>query len=318
MLLGTVLVVYVSLENAAAPELVPLKAAASEFLGAGSEVRIVGAHELSDREAIAGAPDADGIVELSFGPDRSTVLLRFYAVREQAWVDRRIGFSPDDDPVERGRFLGLAVASTLQKAPKPPEPVSEPEPRTQPPAVAPRPARDEPRAAPARVPRHPSLHLAATTQRSPDATFWEAGALVAGRMPILEHVSAQLAVLGSVGELSSAGVSSRSLDLGAGIVWHVLPASSRAGLAARLDCWAGLGDLSRTLGQSAVERRFRWRAEADALGELSYRMGDSVGVHGAAGVGLLLGRTVIYARDRELAAVPALRLRLELGLSSTF
>jgi hypothetical protein len=316
MLLGTVLVVYVSLENAAAPELVPLKAAASEFLGVDSEVRIVGGPELSDQEAIAGAPDADGIVELRFGPDRSTVFLRFYAVSEHAWIDRRIGFSPDDDPVERGRFLGLAVASTLQKTPKP-APAKESRPRARAIEVAARPARDELRLTPPRAPRPPSLRVAATTQQSLDAAFWEVGALVAGRIAIFGDVSGQLGVVGSFGQLRSAGVSSRSLDLGAGIVWDVLPFGSRAGLAARLDCWAGLGDLSRT-GQSAVERRFRWRAEGDALGELSYRLGETIGVYGAAGVGLQLGRTVIYARDRELATVPALRLKLELGLSSTF
>ena len=145
-------VILVAAGSAADPTTYAIERAASAALGRGARVLV---HESmgapTDGEALAASPETgpSAIVEMTWGDGGHRVaVLRVHLGGGDRWLDRTIGFGPNDADSERARTIGFAlasmipesetsVASTAPPAPPPPAPPPPAPPPPTPPTAAP-------------------------------------------------------------------------------------------------------------------------------------------------------------------------------------
>jgi hypothetical protein len=119
MSVAVILVIIVASGGGQSPAARGLIAASSETLGAGVSVQIHEAAVPSDDEAarIEAATAPRAVAELLWLDDAQTrAHLRLHVARTDRWIDRVIAFASADNPSERGRTLGFALASMLPEA----------------------------------------------------------------------------------------------------------------------------------------------------------------------------------------------------------
>jgi len=89
-------------------------------LGADSQVEVREARELpADATAVVAQDQAhaDAVAELTWADaTHRRARLHVHVARTGRWIDRSIGFQASDQPAERGRTLGFAIASMLPEA----------------------------------------------------------------------------------------------------------------------------------------------------------------------------------------------------------
>ena len=296
-------VVLVAAGGAAEPTTMAIERAASEALGHTARVVVresMGAP--TDGEALALASEANegAVVEVTWS-DRGhrVAMLRVHLAGRRRWMERTIGFGAADADPERGRTIGLALASMLP----------DPDPAPAPSARPARAARGDAAAAVARAERAARRRVPEAV--SPDRTrstsgeiryamdFFGLGAAglggnvqTAGGGAALETFLTPwfaLRIGGAVRGGDVAGAPARTLSLlaTAGVElrpWATTRLARLRGLAPR-GLRAHEPDGDPLLGQPARTSR-RWRAPlsgVDAVIEMEWRLGESVDL--LAGVG---------------------------------
>lgn len=292
-----------------------------------------------DAETLSRAPDADGVVELSFSPDGQKARLHCYVAREQRWVDREISFGESRGSLrseisERGRLLGFAVATMYAAEPDADAAKSEPEPKLEPETEA---APPPSAAVPAPVVAKASGAAPADTasQRTPETRrAAEFGAIVSmglgGRAPgIGASAGFRLGLAGPLwgrvfvaarsGNIPAAQANTRTALLGGGLAIALLPPTSSVELGLRADAFASYFDASHlSEDDTEPDLRSRWQAGADLIAEAGYRFSTSAGVFLGAGIEGMLGKTEIYTHRNRVAVIPPFRAVAELGFRTRF
>ena len=119
--LAALLTLVILVDDPSDPMNDAMRAAASEVLGAATEVRIAAASTRANVASVAPSGDEVAEVLVRWSPDRTTAIV---GGRDPSLglAERQVTFSQDDDPLERGRTLGYMIAALLpaQRAALPP------------------------------------------------------------------------------------------------------------------------------------------------------------------------------------------------------
>lgn len=290
------------------------------------------AEDPPDAEALARAPDADGVVELSFTPGGQKARLHCYVAREKRWLDREISFgeshgSARNEVSERGRLLGFAVA-TMYAAES--ESESEPAPEAAPPSAAVAPVKPVEKASsvaggdrgshrPGPRSRGRAAEFGAIISSGLGGPASGIGASAGFRLGLVGPLWGRLFIGGRAGNVPAAQASTRTVLLGGGLVVGLLPQTSPFELGLRADAFASYFDASH-LSEDDLEPdlRSRWQAGADLVAEGGFRFTPNAGVFLGAGLEAMLGKTEIYTHRSRVAVIPPFRAIAELGFRTRF
>jgi hypothetical protein len=141
MAAAAVLAIVVAVGEAHDPSSVALLAAAEESLGSSTSIRLVEIDAPTEARAIRVERELSAsavVVMLWKEPAHLHATLRLHVARADRWTMRSMTFDPGDTLAERGRTVGLAVASMVPERPSAPlGAVAEPTPLPPPPRAAP-------------------------------------------------------------------------------------------------------------------------------------------------------------------------------------
>jgi hypothetical protein len=305
---------------------------AQRVLGSDARVHtLLATSDPPDEEAVSKAPDADGVVELSFSAEGRVARLHCYLAREKRWFEREISFGDSRGSVqseisERGRLLGFAVATMFASDAN--EAIHEQEPPALSPAeaAAPTAARKAglpretpPPAAPPERSARRVAEFAAVMSTGLGGTASGLGASAGFRLGLSGPVWARLFVAGRSGNIPEAQASTRTALMGGGVAFAILPDSSSFELGARVDLFASYFDVSHLSEDDiAPDRRSRWLAGADIVAEGGWRITRDAGAFLGAGVEGTVGKTEVYTHHQRVAVVPPFRGTAELGFRTRF
>lgn len=339
-MLGAALIVIIiecqSEACGAAPLQRALEQAARRVLGHDATIQVEQAtDDPPDEQSAARAVGMDGVVELSFDPQRNSARLHCYISREQRWLDREINFGASRagsrrESIERGRLLGFAAASVFDaKIEQDPQDEAEPdaaEPlKTALPTDAPPPAPEEaaltrPRpTAPLSHPVRRGIEFAGIMSAGIGGTAAGLGASVGVRAGWTGPLWLRLFFSGRAGNVAEAQASTRTALLGAGLALALLPETRRFELGARLDLFGGYFDVTHLSEDDvAPDRRSRWLVGTDLIAEAGFRFVGNAGLLLGAGIEAVAGKTEIYTHHNRVAVVPPLRAVMEFGFRTRF
>ncbi len=318
----TLVVVAIALEVGDARTLAFERAARGVL---GPDATVLFEHVLEDppdEDSVARGARADGIVELTLNADRAR--LHCYFPDQARWVDREIYFgsvgAPDDsEAAERGRLLGLAVATMFAGDVDAPSHAASPTPE---PARAPAPlrppARDRSRP-PTAASRRWTLEFAGTATSGIRGSASELGAAAGLRWSWLGPVALRVFVAGRAGSIPEAQATTRTAQVGGGSSARLAPEDSPWILGVRADAMLSYFTMSH-LSEDDLEadQRFRLLPGCDFLAEGGFRLAETLSLHAGAGVEAMFGSTTVYTHGRRVAVVPPFRAVGELGVRALF
>lgn len=303
--------------------------AARDVLGAEADLQFSTSESLpSDDQALMNAPDADGVVELRWSQDQRQVTLHCYIRSQARWVDRGFSFDPQDRDEERGRLLGLAVASMfLEQRPQEPATSTEagaqsttPKPLSTAAAASPQDvhlsesvARPD-AARPAAQGRRIRSELAALVSSGIGGTAGSVGAVVGFGIPASATLDWRFSLSGRAGEIPSAQASTRYLQLGSGLNWSPLSKKSWADFGLRTEVlvsWLELSHLSPD--DEHPDRQRGWNVGAGFAGWAGVRASEAVTLYAASGLEWMAAEGDVSTHDVIVATIPRLRFIAELG-----
>lgn len=324
------------------PEVVTSALTAASIDGLAERAELVVEHVKAtpaDEQALgrAKALHADVVIEVSWpGGDASRARLHAHLRPSAPWVDREFAFATTAPAWERGRSVGLAIAamvpdddpgaaSTTPSAPTPAAPpttsparAAQPERRatTDAPPIDDLPSRaPAPSGAPSRAAR---LELGLLGEVAPPS-----GATSAGGGARLDGTW----WLGDLGARATVGArfetfagDARVADLGAGVglAYRVLGRADGRALIVRADLSASYVTVGRERGGGESERHARFLPVVAAFAEGALPLTRQLWARVALGAELGLGETRIAVDEREVGALPRVRLLGQLGLGWTF
>jgi len=250
------------------------------------------------------------------------------------WMARTIVFSARDLPAERGRALGLVIASALDESwgivpvaarAEPPPPVPKPakqagklEQPVQAVAVAAGPAPLEPLAAPARWALEADVMTAAGHWGDADDSI---GGTIGLRRSLSTHWAGRAGLGFRVADVDGADATARTVVGAAGVVWmsaafersHVFSFGGRADLLlAHASVQRGEG------GQNSTGTEGYWSLGGDLLAQVSYGLSPGTALLAGAGLEELFTAADVYVAGEPAATIPHTQLLLELGVLSRF
>jgi len=284
-----------------------------------------------DEVAVARAPDANGVVELSFSPEGEKARLHCYLAREKRWIEREISFgdstgNAQSEIAERGRLLGFAVATMYasdngeeaHEQDTPSSPAVAPSASEAPPAAE-SPRRAQPQSATVSERRRFVAEFAGIASTGLEGTASGLGASAGFRVALRGPVWARLFIAGRSGNIPEAQASTRTGLMGGGFAFAFLPDAATFELGTRLDFFASYFDASHLSEDDvAADRRSRWQAGADIVAEGGWRITRDAGAFLGLGVEGVLGKTEVYTHHQLVALVPPLRATAELGFRTRF
>jgi hypothetical protein len=297
-----------------------LARAAERALGAPATISIqavaddVDAAELGERARAAGARTAARVSWTD--ADRLAARLQVFEIEAGRVSTRTVVFEASDAPAERGRTLGLLLASVLEPEASgggdraPPLPV---------PARAP-PATIAPAATPA-PPERWAVDAAAEGGLAVGGAGSGVGGTAGVRWARWRRLSLRVGGRARFGEVGVAQASSTAYAFAAGAVVGIVPSQPGRRLALRLRLDALLLHESLTHLSSddpAPVRRGRFLPGAAALAEVTWSLSPSVALMLAAGTEVAFGRTEVYVHDVVVTTLPPLRLLAQGGLLARF
>jgi hypothetical protein len=353
MLESAILVIVVAAGEAGGTATAGLLAALEGTLGAGASVQVVESGDPSD-DAVLGAEDqlharaAGSLIWEDAARLRARV--RVHVAQADRWTDRVLKFSPADTPRERGRAIGLAiatmwspVAATRGASPE----ASDARERASPVGESP------PRALSS--PPSPSQTPAAAAARAGGANEEVSRERSAGRGHAAGSHALGIAAVGSTGVMGSAAGLGVALDgarflgprfsirvglalrggpvpelpgtdytasAGAGVEWWGWPPSSarRLGLGVRADVLLIRHQVFATTAEGGTESYGRFVPGADLVPQVALVLARDVEAVGGVGAELAFGSTGIEAGMplAEVATIPPLRLVGQVGLRFRF
>ena len=247
------------------------------------------------------------------------------------WIARTIVFSAHDLPVERGRALGLVIASVLDEswgiAPAPSAEPSgravpaskearKPENRPVPPATRPAPIES-----PESSPRW-ALEASVTTA----VAHWaDMDDTIGGMIGLRHSVSPRLALRAGLGfrvsDVDGADATARTVLGAVGVIW-MSSEPERAGtfgFGGRFDLLGVHQAIQRGEGgQSSSRTEGYWSLGADLLAQVGYGLSRGTVLLGGVGVEELFTEADVYVGGEPAATIPHTQMVVELGVLSRF
>jgi hypothetical protein len=260
--------------------------------------------------------------------------VRVHLHRPEGWFDHAFSFTPADAPSERGRAIGLILASMIAGEVKGEEVASETVP-SPPPSPAPTPGIEPPRPEPAPSPgggaEAPVRQPAPTTR--PPIRGWGAALASAALDGAANGLGPSIELMGKLreplrlriggaarfGRIDSAGATSldTSMSVGPALALWRTEGPVPLDLSLAVDFLAVRESVDRArLG--IVTTRSRWISGADAMLELGWRAVGRFVLLAHVGGGIALGVTPIQVGDTRVATIPALRAITDLGIGICF
>jgi hypothetical protein len=338
------LVVLVAAGEGTSPMATAMVQATHDALGAAIVVTVretSGAPTDAAVLAVEATSHPDAVVELVWDePDPRRVTVRVHVVRTQWWLERAMTYAATDPVAERGRTLGLAVASILPEIGldvSAPAPASAPASASAPaPASAPVPVSVPTLAS---APVLSSDRVDATSPASPGPRAHVEVDLVASGATWISGSADTLGVGGSVQwfPLRSLalriGASERSgrLNVAEATIFNFLGAAGvslhpwAASPSRPIDASIRLDYLF--LRQSATHfdaddpspvTHARWLSGVDGYVDVAWLLSTDVAALAGVGVEDVLAPTYVNVRDRQVATIPSFRLVAELGVRLRF
>ncbi|WP_394847921.1 hypothetical protein LZC95_10705 [Pendulispora brunnea] len=287
-----------------------MSASAREALGPQAHVLVENRKDLpSDDEALvlATKAHAKAVVELrsSAGTSGTRMLLHAHVPGQGGWIDRTLTFSNVDDPSERGRTAGLAVASMM------PLEWRMPAPRVTPP---PPPEKEKP--PPAKEPwrERAAIDLAGLVALGGARPAW--GGQGAVRVDLTRIVG--LRALGGVrfGSVPDAGADATTVSLGGGAAFRIAASprdAARWELALAGDVLALQQSLRR---EGATESR--WLLGVQATAEGAWFFVHHVGLVASVSEELAFGATRVFVGPDRVATLTPFQTLVKVGIRVRF
>jgi hypothetical protein len=268
---------------------------------------------------------ADAVIEVEWSlPDHLKTTIRMRRSGGTRWLDRDIGFRENDDPDERSRTVGFAIASML------PEYVARPEVSAT--AEGPAPPSVQRKESPSKsTETHEAtavlekpVHHANSTSLSGLAAFGvdDRGGGFGGvfdyRRELAPALSLRVGVSGRFGQTPASEVSTRFLSGGVGLAWSSWRSNSgRAALGLRLDAQMVVVEFIYQSPTGAADKQKFLPGGTLAL-EGSYFFTRAVAVAIAAGGEAVFGQTNVFVGAQRTTSLAPLHPVVELGLRVGF
>jgi hypothetical protein len=278
--------------------------------------------DAADAVAEAAANDGAAFVGVvAWSDHQERVSIHFTNPPDGRRTDREIRFDSADDPAERWRTVGFALASMMpQEAGAPPSTTILP---VTPPALvdapaAPAPARE---ATPTlRRPNGLALDASAVATTAVSGYGGGIGGTFALRLPLVGALGGRVAMGARAGEVAPAQATSRVLSGAVGVTWQPwLDTRQRWAVGARVDALLLHHHLSHLSADDPDPVSLsRFVPGVDAALEGAWRFADRALIVAAFGSEAALGRTDVFVQGREVASLPPVRLFSEAGIRVSF
>lgn len=272
-----------------------------------------------DYERAAGA---DAVVVLTSSRSVGTrVRLRIHRRASDAWHEREFVFEGADNPGERGRTLGFALASMFPE-PGPSPAAAAAEPASALPAVPE--ATPNERVAPAAPVSPPALRAsidaAVIAGVGLDGPAGGVGGRVGGGWLVAPRTAVRIDASARREEVPSAQSTSLLITAGPGFVFDLVPSGpGRAFGAAARGSAIAIVHIHRRVGDGPTPvSKSRWLPGVAAVLEGSLRLSESTSLLAAAGLEAAFGYTDLVVNGRKVATIPPLRAIGDLGLRIRF
>jgi hypothetical protein len=262
---------------------------------------------------------------------RTRVHVRVLLSKGGQRYDYDLAFHPEDQPVERGRAIGLAMTPVLTWAvgatdsPPPSEnrsttaPETLPAPRQEPPAV------EQPRESPvvtrpgARTPAF-CIDLAGSATVGIGGNALGAGPAAGLRASVLGPFSLHATAGARFGAVSAASATAMTLGVGGGVAARIVRVGTSAhGLefGARADVLALQVALSEDAGGTSI-RRSRWLTAVDLVAEVAWSLDPHFALTAGAGAEIAAGPTSVTVGGTPVDTIPVGRAVGEIGVRVPF
>lgn len=313
-----VVVVLVGLADADSAATHTMGATAEQVLGGDAIVLVRGVESPpldTDAESMETTLHADALAEVTW-PSNLHAHVHLHSGSPETWSDRDIDFTPADDPMERGRALGLVIASMVHVPPKKETTSTTNEPKNATPIVVP--------VAPPTAKGEPSrfaMDVVIAASRGIGGYAGGVGGELGVRVRLARSIDVRSGVSARLGEVPPAGASAAAYRVDAGLAWSFVSVGDERPLVfgVRTDALLLRHALARpTPDDRGVSRDARWLGGADAMFETAWSFVPDAAIVGAAGVELAFGTTRVFNEGDEVAVIPRLRLLFELGLRARF
>jgi hypothetical protein len=289
--------------------------ASYEIFGSNVEVRVREIEHVPDDElalALGSAMHASATIELSWDREHRVATLRYHLASEEGYRVRSIGFGANDDPRERGRTIGFAVASMIPPVVEGAGSVSAPPQAHAEGSVAP----------PFPIRRFlGGLEVTGVAATGIGGNAGAEGGSVGLRWFPTRSIGVRAAGSIRAGEVTVAQAGSRFMYGGLGVValpWPSTPARPWE-LGARVDALVMREELSHFSSDDIVpDRQSRWLPGADAAVEATWFFASAAGLTGAMGLEVALGETAVAMHHVQVATIPPVRLVWQLGVRAGF
>jgi hypothetical protein len=259
---------------------------------------------------------AGAVIELSWDSrEHARARIHFHVEPRPGWNDRVIGFMAGDDPSERGRTVGFAIASMLPapagevplRAHAPPRPTFEREPTAVPPER-----------------EHRWMGAidavgAAAIGIGGESPGW--GGAASARWYFAHPLALRVGLSARAGEIDPAQATTLQAHASLGLVWMVLAGSAQRPfeLGVRLDALAMRERLTHFDSDDTEPVDLaRWIPGADAAIEGCWLFNSGAGLVAAVSGEVAFGKTDVTLHYQRVATVPPLRIVLQTGVRARF
>ncbi len=324
------LVLVVLLGTAADPTAESMIATTRRVLGPDAIVLADTSDVRSDQEALAIGErvKARAIARIRWSDGASGVAhLHVHVGPTDGWTDEEISFSPQDASGEKGRTVGYALSSMVQRieqkqaeaneaaAPSPPPPSSPPLPLP-PPSSPPKPSEPPPAASARPIAPARDLDLSVYGIGAIDRVGGPIGASGGLRWWPTRPIGLRGAVGGRTGDLPGAGATTTALFGSAGVgcrttLGRIFEVGARADVV-----FYRVSVERRESGSSST--RGRWLGASQLVLEASWAIHPTFGLVMGVGGEIAFGTTVVNVGDATVADVPNARAVAELGARARF
>jgi hypothetical protein len=268
---------------------------------------------------------ASAIIELVWdSPEHRQARVHFHVEPRRGWNDRVIGFDPDDDPSERGRTVGFAVASMLPGRSSGSS-QSAVEPRRSDRDMSP----ENPESSTSLQPGLPSLGRrwlgsvdavgSTSVGIGGEAPGW--GGSLSARWYFRYPIGLRIGGSARAGAIDPAQATSLHLHAAAGLVWLALPATVDRPfeVGARIDVLAIRERLTHYDSDDPEPADLaRWIPGADAAIEGAWLFNPTAGLVGSVATEVAFGSTDVTLHYNRVATIPPVRLVFQAGVRASF
>lgn len=296
--MSLVVLVFVASNELHTPATDAMVASTRAAIGGGVVLVQEGAPPDSEALGTGEALHADTVVEVTWTADHRIAHLHAHARGQPKWIDRDLSFAAVDDPGERGRAVGLAIAAIVPPEQPPPPPSTSPSATTS---------------------LHASVDAAIQGALGSSEAAGGLGGLVAFRLGIGDYWTLRAHIGARFGDIDDG-----DKDYPLSIVHGGLGASveaiheGRFALAVQMDGMIVRQSVARPRVEGGYEQHARWVPAADLLLDGSWSLGPRMSLFSAIGGEISFGETRVVVGNEELDSLSRFRGIMLLGVRLRF